>query len=116
MINVRINDVLLYDIKQSQEVFEIAGIGIYAHTTPTRHGLADMLKNTRCFTNCCSSDGYSCHQVHFKIDGCAVNRGSERSMFHQVLMHASERLMIRLPPRWISFSIQPNSNMSISVG
>ncbi|GFT71930.1 hypothetical protein TNCV_2515721 [Trichonephila clavipes] len=36
-------------------------------------------------------------------------------MFRQVLMHPSERLMIRLPPRWRNFPIQPNISMSISV-
>ncbi|GFW24137.1 hypothetical protein TNCV_4951811 [Trichonephila clavipes] len=30
-------------------------------------------------------------------------------------MHHIERLMIRLPPHWISFPIQPNRSMSISV-
>ncbi|GFU83703.1 hypothetical protein TNCV_522971 [Trichonephila clavipes] len=30
-------------------------------------------------------------------------------------MHPSECLMIRLPPRWISFPVQSNSNSSISV-
>ncbi|GFU72786.1 hypothetical protein TNCV_1515481 [Trichonephila clavipes] len=37
-------------------------------------------------------------------------------MFRQVLMHPSERLMIRLPPRWIPFPMQPNSNTFIAVG
>ncbi|GFV53828.1 hypothetical protein TNCV_4208791 [Trichonephila clavipes] len=55
-------------------------------------------------------------QVHFRINEHVVNCGSERSMFRQVLMYPSERLMFRLPPRWISFSIQLNSNTSISVG
>ncbi|GFV58832.1 hypothetical protein TNCV_1673611 [Trichonephila clavipes] len=68
------------------------------------------------FTDRSSSVGYSCHQVHFRIDRHAVNRGSERPMFRQVLTHPSECLMIRLPPHWISFPIQPNSNTSISVG
>ncbi|GFU18345.1 histone-lysine N-methyltransferase SETMAR [Trichonephila clavipes] len=31
-------------------------------------------------------------------------------------MHSNERLMLQLPPRWISFPIQPNSNTSICVG
>ncbi|PRD34622.1 UNVERIFIED_CONTAM: hypothetical protein NCL1_14037 [Trichonephila clavipes] len=49
------------------------------------------------------------------IDGCVVNRDSERSMFRQVLMHPSKSLMIRLPPRWIFLLIQPNSSTSISI-
>ncbi|GFS79681.1 hypothetical protein TNCV_4241391 [Trichonephila clavipes] len=72
---------------------------MYARTTPTRHGLADMFKNTRSFTDHSSSDGYSGHQIHFRFDGHVINRDSERSMFRQVLMHPSECLMIRLMPR-----------------
>ncbi|GFU01027.1 hypothetical protein TNCV_1816471 [Trichonephila clavipes] len=81
----------------SQEVFEIAAIGMYTRMIPTRYGLADIFENTGCFTDRCGSDGYSCHQFHFRIDEYVVNRGSERFTFHQVLMHLSERLMIRLP-------------------
>ncbi|GFU99894.1 uncharacterized protein TNCV_1257431 [Trichonephila clavipes] len=40
----------------------------------------------------------------------------DRSMFRQVLMHPSKRLMIPLPPRWIFFPIELNSNTPISVG
>ncbi|GFY05205.1 hypothetical protein TNCV_2206511 [Trichonephila clavipes] len=69
----------------SQEVFEVTTIGMYARTTPTRHGLADMFENTGHFTDRSSSDGHSCHQVHFIIDRRVINRGSERSMFRQVL-------------------------------
>ncbi|GFV83095.1 hypothetical protein TNCV_2802211 [Trichonephila clavipes] len=75
-----------------------------------------MFEDTGCLTDCSSSDGYSCHQVHFRIDGRVSNRRSESSMFRQVLMHPIERLKIRLPPCRISFHIQPNSNTSISVG
>ncbi|GFU95644.1 hypothetical protein TNCV_3333091 [Trichonephila clavipes] len=89
---------------------------MYVRTTPTRHGLADLFENTECLTDRSSSDGYSCHQIPFRIDRLVVNRVSERSMFRQVLMHQSECLMIWLLPHWISFSIQPNSNTSISVG
>ncbi|GFV55777.1 hypothetical protein TNCV_167621 [Trichonephila clavipes] len=89
---------------------------MHARTTPTRHELVDMFENTGCFTNHSSNDGCSCHQAHFRIDGRVVNHVSEGSMFRQVLMHPSERLMFRLPPRWISFPIQPNSNTSISGG
>ncbi|GFX44309.1 DUF4817 domain-containing protein [Trichonephila clavipes] len=61
------------------------------------------------------SDGYSCHLVHFRINDRVVNRASERSMFLQVQMHPSERLMIQVPPHCISFPMQTNSNTSISV-
>ncbi|GFY10949.1 hypothetical protein TNCV_1124701 [Trichonephila clavipes] len=44
-----------------------------------------------------------------------VIHGSERCMFRQVLEHPSERLMIRLAPRWVSLPIQPNSNTSIFI-
>ncbi|GFY24238.1 hypothetical protein TNCV_1012871 [Trichonephila clavipes] len=47
-----------------------------------------------------SSGGYSCYQDHFRIDVRFDSHGSERCKFRQVLMHPSERLMIRLPPRW----------------
>ncbi|GFX23462.1 hypothetical protein TNCV_3769381 [Trichonephila clavipes] len=60
---------------------------MYASTTLTRHGLTDTFENSGNFTNRNNSDGYSCHQVHFKIDGHVVNFGSERSMFREVLMH-----------------------------
>ncbi|GFY32330.1 hypothetical protein TNCV_3558381 [Trichonephila clavipes] len=46
------------------------------------------------------------HQIHFRFDGRVVNRDSERSMFHQVLIHLSERLMFRLPPHRISLFMQ----------
>ncbi|GFW04917.1 hypothetical protein TNCV_4881521 [Trichonephila clavipes] len=94
---------------------EIAAIGMNARTTTTRHGLADMFENTGCFTDRSISDGYSCHKVYFRIDGWVVNPGFESSMFRKVLMPPSERLMFLLPPRWISFPIQLNSNTSISV-
>ncbi|GFV45197.1 uncharacterized protein TNCV_2893001 [Trichonephila clavipes] len=55
-----------------------------------------MFKNSGCFMDCCSSDGYSSLQIHLKIDGRVVNRSSERSMFLQVLMHTNELLMIHL--------------------
>ncbi|GFS48475.1 hypothetical protein TNCV_2297871 [Trichonephila clavipes] len=44
---------------------------------PARHGLADMFENNGCFTDRSNSDGYSCHQVHFRIDGRVVNPGSD---------------------------------------
>ncbi|GFW62700.1 hypothetical protein TNCV_2624631 [Trichonephila clavipes] len=71
---------------------------MYANTTPTRQGLADIFENTGRFTDRSNSDGYSCHQVQFRFDGRVVNRCSERFMFRQALMHPSERLMIQLPP------------------
>ncbi|GFY27088.1 putative transposable element [Trichonephila clavipes] len=74
---------------------------MYARTTPMRHGLASMLQNAGYFTDCSSSDRCSCHQVHFRIAGSVVKQSSDRSMFRQVLMHPSERLMFLLPPRWI---------------
>ncbi|GFS88535.1 hypothetical protein TNCV_1461641 [Trichonephila clavipes] len=81
------------------DVFEIPAIGMHARTTSMQRELAHMLENTRHFTDHSSNDGYSCHQVHFKIDGCVINRGSERSMFPKVLIHSSKCLMTRLPPR-----------------
>ncbi|GFW37224.1 hypothetical protein TNCV_5021221 [Trichonephila clavipes] len=75
-----------------------------------------MFKNTGRLTDRISSDGYSCYQVHFRNEMRVVNRETERSMLHQLLMHKSERLMIRLPPCWTSFPIQPNSKTFISVG
>jgi len=50
-----------YDIKALQ-VFEIAAIDMYARTIPIQHGLADMFKSTRHFTDRNSSSGYSCQQ------------------------------------------------------
>ncbi|GFS79443.1 hypothetical protein TNCV_2369801 [Trichonephila clavipes] len=82
-----------YNIKASKAVFEIAGFGMYALATPTRHGLADMFENTGLFSYCSSSVGYSYHQIHFRSDGRVVNHGSEKSMFRQVLIHPRERLM-----------------------
>ncbi|GFU66747.1 transposable element Tcb2 transposase [Trichonephila clavipes] len=35
--------------------------------------LTDMFKISQRFTDHIRSDGYSCHQVHFKIDGRVVN-------------------------------------------
>ncbi|GFV91855.1 hypothetical protein TNCV_2975261 [Trichonephila clavipes] len=62
------------------------------------------------------SDVYSNHQIHFRTGGHAVNHGSDRSLFLQVLMHPSKRLRISLTPRWISFSIQSKSSMLVYVG
>ncbi|GFW15068.1 hypothetical protein TNCV_983601 [Trichonephila clavipes] len=78
--------------------------------------LEDMFENIVRFTIYSIREGSFCQQIHFKFDGHVVNPGSERSMFGQVLMHPSERLMIRLPPRRISFPIQSNSNTSIYIG
>ncbi|GFU11495.1 hypothetical protein TNCV_4742341 [Trichonephila clavipes] len=64
----------------------------------SRHGLADMFKNTRHFMDCSIINGYSFHQVHFRMDGRVINRGSESV---HVLKHPSERLTIRSTPRWI---------------
>ncbi|GFX67181.1 hypothetical protein TNCV_2185281 [Trichonephila clavipes] len=72
-----------------------------------------MFENTKFFTDRSKSDGYSCHEVHFKFEGRVVNHGSEN---FQILMNPSERLIIRLLPRWIFFPVQSNSNTSISVG
>ncbi|GFW06470.1 hypothetical protein TNCV_2188041 [Trichonephila clavipes] len=49
----------------------------------------------RGFTDRSSSDGYPCHQ---SISELVVNRCSERTTLHQVLMHPSECFMTRLPP------------------
>ncbi|GFW24346.1 hypothetical protein TNCV_605931 [Trichonephila clavipes] len=76
----------------------------------------DIFQNTGHFTYRSRNVGYKCRQVHFRIDERVFNRCCERSMFRPVLMHPSERLVIRLPPRWISFPIQLKSNTSISVG
>ncbi|GFX60702.1 hypothetical protein TNCV_4976781 [Trichonephila clavipes] len=89
---------------------------MYARTTPTRHGLTGTFENIRCFIDRSCSHGYSCHKVHFRIEGRVVNCVSERSLFRQVLMHPSERLMVLLPPRRIYFPLKPKSNMFISVG
>ncbi|GFY19605.1 hypothetical protein TNCV_4647771 [Trichonephila clavipes] len=75
-----------------------------------------MSENTGHFSDRGSSNGYSCNQVHCRIDGRGVNRDTESSMFLHVLMHPSEHLMIRLPPHWISFPIQPNIYSPLSVG
>ncbi|GFY18889.1 hypothetical protein TNCV_3875771 [Trichonephila clavipes] len=32
-----------------------------------------MFENTKRFTDNSSSDGYSCHQIHFRFDGPVVN-------------------------------------------
>ncbi|GFT51809.1 hypothetical protein TNCV_4440961 [Trichonephila clavipes] len=89
---------------------------MYARPTPTRYELVDTLENTWCFTDRSSSHTYSGHQIHFKFKGCIVNRDSGRSVFCQVLIIPSKRLMIRLPPRWIYLSVQLNSNTYISIG
>ncbi|GFW65623.1 hypothetical protein TNCV_3550461 [Trichonephila clavipes] len=73
---------------------------MHARTMPMRHGLVDMFENTGRFLDRSNNDGYSVHQVHFRIDGRVVNHGSKRSLFRQVLMHPSKRLMIQLSPRW----------------
>ncbi|GFS62007.1 hypothetical protein TNCV_2592841 [Trichonephila clavipes] len=88
---------------------------MYACTTLTRYGLADMFENTGRFMDRSNNNRYSCHQDHFRMGGRVANRLSERSMFYQILMQPSERLVIWLSPRWISFSIQPNSNTYITL-
>ncbi|GFX03530.1 histone-lysine N-methyltransferase SETMAR-like [Trichonephila clavipes] len=40
----------------SEKMFEIAAIGMYARTTPTRHGLVDMFENTGRFTDRAAMD------------------------------------------------------------
>ncbi|GFU41157.1 hypothetical protein TNCV_3899691 [Trichonephila clavipes] len=55
-------------VKASQEVFEIVADDMYARTTPTRHGLTDILENIGRFSDHSSNNGYSCHQVNFRID------------------------------------------------
>ncbi|GFY20342.1 hypothetical protein TNCV_209741 [Trichonephila clavipes] len=77
--------------------------------------MADMLENTGRVRDRSNSEEYSCHQIHFRFDGRVVNRSCERSLFRQVLMYQNERLLIRLPPHWISFPMQSNRNTSISV-
>ena len=44
-------------------MFDIVGIGMFARTILTLHGLAAMLKNTWRFTDRSSNDGYPCHQA-----------------------------------------------------
>ncbi|GFW46204.1 hypothetical protein TNCV_4210831 [Trichonephila clavipes] len=56
---------------------------MYAQTASKLHGLVDKFQNTGRFTNCSSSDGYSCDQVHYRIDWRVVCRGTKRSMFRQ---------------------------------
>ncbi|GFT59979.1 hypothetical protein TNCV_4179961 [Trichonephila clavipes] len=81
-------------LKHLPRSFEIAAIGMYACTTPTRHGLADMFENTGCFTDRSSNDGYSCNQVHFRIDGRVGNCRTERSIFRQLLKLSKKLMMI----------------------
>lgn len=50
-------------------MFSIVAIGKNARRTPTIYGLVDMFKTTGCFMHRTISDGYSYHQVHFRIDG-----------------------------------------------
>ncbi|GFS66423.1 hypothetical protein TNCV_3856771 [Trichonephila clavipes] len=66
---------------------------MYARMIPTRHGLTDMFENTRCFTYHSRSDGWSCHQVHVRIDGHLVNHCPEN---FQVLMHPIQHLDFEL--------------------
>lgn len=40
-----------YDVKPSQDMFEISTIGKYAGLTTTLHGVADMFENTERFTD-----------------------------------------------------------------
>ncbi|GFX56739.1 hypothetical protein TNCV_494871 [Trichonephila clavipes] len=61
-------------------MFDIAAIGMYARTTLMLQGVMDMFENTGSFIDISSSDGYSCHQVHSRIDGCVVSSDSERSI------------------------------------
>ncbi|GFV14837.1 hypothetical protein TNCV_4219311 [Trichonephila clavipes] len=62
-----------YDVKASEEVFEIATIGMYTRTAPTRHGLPNTFENTGHFTDPSSSDGYPFDQVHLENDRCVVH-------------------------------------------
>ncbi|GFX39438.1 hypothetical protein TNCV_2668001 [Trichonephila clavipes] len=71
-----------YDVKASDEVFEIATIGMYARTAPTRHGLPNIFENTGHFTDPSSSDGYPCDQVHF---------GNDRRVVHETLHSTPEK-------------------------
>ncbi|GFU31629.1 hypothetical protein TNCV_3282861 [Trichonephila clavipes] len=66
-------------MKASQEVCEVAAIGMYESTTSTRLRLTDMLQNTGCFTGRSSSNGYSYHRYHFRLGWHVVNRSSEDS-------------------------------------
>ncbi|GFW08346.1 hypothetical protein TNCV_1656601 [Trichonephila clavipes] len=72
---------------------------MHAHKTLTPHALADMFENIGCFMDRYRSVGCWCYRIHFRIDSRVVHLGSERSMFHQVLMHPSKRWRIRLPSR-----------------
>ncbi|GFX93901.1 hypothetical protein TNCV_3412641 [Trichonephila clavipes] len=75
-----------YDVKASEEVFEIATIGMYARTAPTRHGLPNIFENTRHFTDPSSSDGYPCDLVHF---------GNDRRVVHEALHSTPEKKIQR---------------------
>ncbi|GFW84313.1 hypothetical protein TNCV_1131821 [Trichonephila clavipes] len=78
------------------------GKSSYTGTRISVHSMQHALFEYRC--SCCSRRPST------------FNRGSDRSTFHQVLIHSSERLMIQLPRRWIPFPIEPNSSPFISVG
>ena len=46
---------------------------MYARTIPMRHGLADLFENTGRFMDRSSAEGYSCHLINFRIDGCVIH-------------------------------------------
>lgn len=50
----------------------IAAIGKYAHSIPSRHVLANIFKNTGCFMDSSTSDGYSYHKFYFRIYGTII--------------------------------------------
>lgn len=64
----------MYNTKASLDVFKIAVIFKYVRSVSMQHGLLDMFENTGCFTGRSSSDKYSCHQVHFRIEGRVINK------------------------------------------
>ena len=94
-------------MKTSQELFEIAGIGIHACTTLIRHGLADMFKNTGRFTDHSNCNGYSCHQVCFRIHRCK-SAGPGRPNGH---VHTSHNEMA---PALLKTHAVPNTRRDIN--
>ena len=65
-------------------MFEIAIIGTYARTPPTRHGLADTFEKTRRFINCSCRDGYSLQKVNFRIDGRVIQKGLDGTQVKKI--------------------------------
>lgn len=81
----------MYDWQASQEVFEIASIGMDAHNTATWHVLANTFDVTLCFADCSHSDGDSYHQVHLRNYGHVI---------HNVLQGTREKIIKMRYIRW----------------